>query len=359
MSKKIYLKKQPTPINLVDWIGLYDTEVRVNYGLEFLTAATYGSISIPDSRRYQLPPDVQDKDLDKTIEDSVPLIRNRKKRRERIRSNKKSIIRGWEQGKKPWAIKCLDELREVENPEFRIDLLKPRLYDGTESTGNNLPFATDILPGLVYLYMSVLISGCSSKTNPHIQHTNPKGNAAIYPSRSLPKKLLKAKIRGIYTENRECEGVGLKQPYGNILQLLGMPQGRLSEKSYEELGLGFIEKLISWAEKERLSKKDHNHAIKTLNRFIEAFTDHRFGIYDCKDRRGYIQRVAQFYTSGFRKKKTQDKFTALFLRTWNIISPDIPLSIWPTKMHSPPTYHSVLKVKSDYHDRFKTAFNVS
>jgi hypothetical protein len=359
---KISLKKQPLPVNLTGWVGLYDTEIRGNYAVEFLTAATYGAIEIPDAKRYQLPPDVEDKDLDETIEESVLAAeRNEKKIREKFRSRKKSVIRGWRQGKKPWAIKCLDELREIENPEFRIDLLKPKLYDGTKSAGNDIPFAVDILPALAYLYASVLISGYSAETNKHIPHPNPKGCASIMPSSRLPKNLLEAKIEGVTTENRECEGVGLKQPYGNLLQLLGMHQKRSSAKTYGELGLGFIEKLVSWIEKERLNKGDYRHAKRTLHRFIEAFTDHRYGIYTHHLNRcgkEYIAKVAVLNLPGFRDKKTRDRFTDFFLRVWNVVNPDLPLNAYRTKMlyERRRTYHSHLFVKQEYRDRLEARF---
>ena len=251
MSKKIDLKKQPTPINLVDWIGLYDSEFNGNYALEFLTAVTYNDLSISDAERYQLPSDVEDKDLD---------------------PKKRESIKRWEQGEKPRAIKGLDELRKIKNPEFRLDLLKPRLYNGTEITGNNLPYAIDILPGLVYLYISVLISGCSTEDNSYSQF-NPKGKITIYPSRRLPRKDLEAKLQGVYTENRGRAEIGLKQPYAHLLQLLGMPQGKIVELDYEELGLDFIEKLILWTKKERLNKSDNKHAMNALYKVIEAFID--------------------------------------------------------------------------------------
>jgi len=314
MSKKISLKRQPTPISLLDWISLYDTAVRRNYALEFLTAATYDTIAIPDARRYQLPPDVEDRDLDETVTES----------------QKEDIIERWEQGSRPWAIKCLDKLRELENPEFRLDLLRPRLYDGTESRSNNIPFAVDILPGLVYLYMSVFISGCSSEASQYAS----RGSAAVYPKR-LSKKQLKTKLKGVYTENRKCEGVGLKQPFGNLLQLIGMPQGEIIKLDYEELGLGFIEKLVSWVEKKRLSKRDNEHAMNALYRSMEAFMDLRYGVYtSCTHRRGreYFEEKAVIYTPSFRKKKTSNQFLEFFLNVWNLVNPDIPMKVYPGKI---------------------------
>ena len=127
--RQINLKEEKLPISLVDWINLYNLcGNRINFGLEFLSAATDGSIEIPNSELYQLPPDVKGRNLDETIEfavfssslgEDIDVVKNRMQHR--IARTK----RLWRRGIKPWAIKAIDELREVENPDFSLDILKP------------------------------------------------------------------------------------------------------------------------------------------------------------------------------------------------------------------------------------------
>jgi len=321
----IDLKQQPTSITILDWVSLYDTNQRGNYALEFLTAATEDTIDIPNAEQYQLPPDIKGKDLDETIEELV--ISGSKglsddETRERIRGRKKGIRKVWENGIRPWAIKTLDELRETENAEFRLDLLRPRLYDGTISEGNSISYAVDILPNLVYLFTSVLISGCSSDNK-----GNHKWVAQIWPSKRLPKIELERKIRGGYTE--QGKGVGLKKQYANLLQLLGMPQGKIVDLTYRQLGVRFIEDLAAWTEEGELSKEDNRHAMKCLYRFLEAFIDHRYAVYTLQAGRNgkcYTSRCAQITMPMFRNKGTRDEFISLFTRIWGLINPDFDIN---------------------------------
>lgn len=331
MSNFVRLNKEKLPnLDLLTWIPLYDAVQRGNYALEFLTAATDGTIPIPNAEKYPLPEGIGGKNLDDTV---VELVKSQfkdldeTKLKDIIRGRRNRMKKDWSNGVKPWAIKSLDVLRENHNSEYSLDLLKPGLYDGTKAKGGVVPYAISSLPGLVYLYASALISGWSKDTNPD-SGGNLKAEVVINPNSRLTESRLMKKLEEVCTKDREVAGTALKQPYGNLLQLLGLPQGDIVELSYEHLGLNFIENLQAWTKEGRLKGTDLNHATKALSRYVEAFMDHRYGRYPTRHSHSHMRHeTGQIFLPHFRQKETRDKFAALFFDVWSTVNPGIHMSM--------------------------------
>ena len=310
----VKLGEQDTPITLLGWIRLYDTNERHNYSLEFLAAATDGSVDIPDAHRYQVPRDVPRRSLDETLTRLVG--------KKRLKKSRHGITRNWTLGKKPWAITTLDQLREVDNPFLELDLLNARLYNGKTVRRNAAPYAIDSLPGIIYLSASVLFSGNSRAGTFAKNRKNERSDVLICPSKRLPRHRVEEKLKGAYTG---CDRhVRLKAPYANLVTLLGKRAGALAEKRFNELGLSVIEKLVYWTEEGMLGRRDLQHAQDTLTRFAEALMDHRYGRYEKNEWRN---EGAYVTLPVFNYKRTSERLAALVMRVFAIVAPDVEFTV--------------------------------
>ncbi|MCK4589536.1 MAG: hypothetical protein KAT77_03775 [Nanoarchaeota archaeon] len=324
----IDLKQKLLPVKLLDWIRLYDLPSKNNYAVEFLSAATDRSIEILNAEKYQIPSGIPKKDLFETIEKTSDGDK------ERIRSRKKGTIKNWRNGIRPWAIKTMDDLRGHGNTDFEIDLFNTELYDGTSFSGSQIPYAVESLPGIAYLFGSVLFSGHSTNSNKRTKRALHRNQAVIHPSVRLPKESLEHKLKGIVTPDM-TEGVCLKQGYANVLGLMGLPLGKKSKNLYHELGLGFIENLSSWLRTDELDEAGKKHAENALNRFVESLVDPRY----------LSSERPEIYLPGFRDEETAGRFKDLIVDVWNLVNPDVGLRTWKQKNSGSWYHHLGLKAE--------------
>ncbi len=324
--EKINLSELFVPNTDIDsWVRLYDVGRKVprdnkhydkrDYGIEFLTEATAGDfIEIQDSERYQLPQNVTPKRIEETVSDLVGKKDNltEKQRDKQISGRLYQFRKNWSDGHRPLSIHGLDVLREKPGSRFFIDLLRPTSYDGTVFEGNGIPYSSPFLPQMAELTASILVGGSI---------TNRCYRGEIWHSSTVDYSVLENRLDGCIRDGTNLSrGYLLKCPYTNLLVLAGVGKGRHTHASYEDLGMEYLERLLSYLENKQLEPSDNLHALRVLAGFIEGVITHRLRL---EPKRKYSSRIV---LPEFSNKLTAEKFGGFVERVYSLTSPNTNIS---------------------------------
>lgn len=246
--------------DVLSFLKTYD-----DYGLEYLTECTYGDLKIAHREEYQLPEFVSGRSLRETIW--------KKDLSEKERKSYYAVQKhNWQKAKRiPKSVQALDLLRL--DTDYWVDLL--------DVPKEGIPLTHQVLPGLTYMISSLVFGGGMSVM------------AKLYPNTG--HDIMQTKLTHMLNASNS-----LHQPYTRLLQLAGMkPGGLRSDKTLEELGLGYVERIASNYE----AVEERDQAMLILDAFLNGLFDNR----------GRVESSGRYFAHlpKFKIEETSDRLSVL------------------------------------------------
>lgn len=323
-----------------NWIALFGSKKIYDYGLEFLTATTYGDfVDIPNDTNYPLPDGVESVDIEHTVRKLLEELDISTQEIEK-RLSKRLTCRGyqWKNGSKPPSVRTLDVLREDSESRYYIDFLRQKSYDGERLDVNGIPYSAGALPWIAYLTGSIIAGGWIS---------NRLGSGLCEPT-IIDKKMHKEKLGKAFTGEGARGIMGIKMAYARVLQLLGFKVGgNKAHYSYDELGLRFLEDIRLYLDDSQLEDQDDvDHAINVIEGFVAGVLDHRMRSTDWGP--------LEVRLPNFVSRTTANKFHNLFIWSFELLFPELPyrtLGIISNKVKDKGYYTTTLRMPKEYQFR--------